>query len=151
MADNQNSDDLDGAIPTSGIKPIYIAVGAGVVFAGLAAWLVIGAASSNQVDDSKGASAKAGAEGKGLTKEEKKRNLKALKAGLAKYDKDQSAAAAKKKAAEEAKKQEEEEKKQAAASKGSGNGSGGPRPSGGGKKAAKDLDDLGKDLEAALQ
>lgn len=152
MSDNKHSpaEDVD-AIPVSGIKPAYIAGGAGFV-----ALVIVGVVMFNVVSGSKApeedpAVTAAAGDTSGMTAEERKAHLELTRKGLAIADGDakkaEAIAAAKKAEEEAAKKAEEAPAPQA------GGGAPAPKKTSGAaaKKQAAGLDDIASDITGALK
>lgn len=150
MSDKKHSpaEDLD-VLPVSGIKPAYIAGGAGFI-----ALVIVGVVMFNVVRGSKAPEehpAAATADTSGMTPEELKAHLEMTKKGLAIADDD----AKKAEAAAAAKKAEEEEAKKVADAPAAQAGGGAPAPKktsgAAAKKQSAGLDDIASDITGALK
>ncbi|MCA9644216.1 MAG: hypothetical protein H6718_17755 [Polyangiaceae bacterium] len=146
-----SDEDLD-AIPTKGIKPTYIAAGAGFIALCVVAFVMIKVVSGSKVpDEDPNAAAAAPVDTSSMTPEELKKHLELTRKGLSIADEE----AAKQKAAEDAAKRakEEQEKQAEAPSGGTPSGGAAKAPTSGkaAKKQAAKLDDIASDITGALK
>ncbi|MEZ4370019.1 MAG: hypothetical protein R3B07_04310 [Polyangiaceae bacterium] len=145
-----SDEDLD-AIPTKGIKPTYIAAGAGFIALCVVAFVMIKVVSGSKVPEEDPNAAAAPVDTSTMTPEELKKHLELTRKGLSIADEE----AAKQKAAEDAAKKakEEEEKKAEAPSGGTPSGGAAKAPTSGkaAKKQAAKLDDIASDITGALK
>lgn len=145
-----SDEDLD-AIPTKGIKPAYIAAGAGAVALCVIAFVMVKVVSSSKVPEEDPNITAAPVDTSQMSPEELKKHLELTRKGLSIADEE----AAKQKAAEDAAKKakEEEEKRAEAPSGGTPSGGASKAPTSGtaAKKQSAKLDDIASDITGALK
>ncbi|MCA9631494.1 MAG: hypothetical protein KC766_27740 [Myxococcales bacterium] len=146
-----SDEDLD-AIPTKGVKPVYIAAGAGFLAVCVIAFVMIKVVGASKVpEEDPNAAIAAPVDTSKMTPEELKKHLELTRKGLSIADEE---AAKEKAAAEAAKREKEEEEKRAEAPSGgtpSGGAAKAPVSGKAAKKQASDLDNIASDITGALK
>ncbi len=146
-----SDEDLD-AIPTKGVKPVYIAAGAGFIAVCVIAFVMIRVVGGSKVpEEDPNAAVAAPVDTSKMSPEELKKHLELTRKGLSIADQE----AAKQKAAEDAAKKakEDEEKRAEAPSGGTPSGGATKAPTSGkaAKKQSAKLDDIASDITGALK
>lgn len=149
---NQGFDDSVDAIPVSGIKPMWIGVGVGVVAIALGATFFVKMSNRGHVpkaDDLSDQAAMDQVQRNAEAAKEQKEHLLVTQRSLDRLKQEQAAAAAAKAAADEAKKADEE--KTAAAAAPHGGGGAAPPAAKPPPKTLHKLDSIGDDIASQLK